>query len=49
MNDEESLPDFIYRVMKSGITVEEQKLIRDVLFEIKHLPLEEDSNEECER
>lgn len=35
---EDSLPDFIKEIMQSGITVEEQKLIRDTLFEIYHLP-----------
>lgn len=45
---EDNLPDFIYDVMKSGITVKEQKLIRDILFEINHLPLEEEPYEECE-
>lgn len=38
---EDSLPDFIRKIMQSGITIEEQKLIRDALLEIYHLPLEE--------
>lgn len=46
---DESLPDFIIRVMKSGITIGEQKLIRDVLFEIYHLPLEEKKDEEYDK
>ena len=47
--EDESLPDFIIRVMKSGITIDEQKLIRDVLFEIYHLPLEEKLNDEASK
>lgn len=48
---EDSLPNYIKEIMNSGITVEKQKLIRDVLFEIYHLPLEDEDDDEetCER